>query len=217
MKPASLFVAVALSTAPTQLQAAQSRTESSVSPIVGDLVPARESKDAERLTRLARRAQQGDREAFDLLVRESASYVRAVCRRLAADTADADELAQETMYSALRNLDRFEGRCRFETWLFALARSQASHRYRRQRPVPMSSLLHEPEPGDHGGFESTAVAGTDLQDALRLLPDVDREILLGRDLEGLSSEEVADRLSMSVGAVKSRLHRARTWLRERLS
>jgi RNA polymerase sigma factor (sigma-70 family) len=166
------------------------------------------------MTVLAHRAITGQPDTRAALLAAALPYALRVSRRLANNEADAEEIAQESLYVMLTQLQQFEGRCLFETWLFAVIRSQVSRKYRRIRARPMSSLIHVADPSDAGAFEHAAEAHPDAEEALRVLSPIDRDILLGRDLDGMSSEEVATRVHLSVAAVKSRLHRARARVRD---
>lgn len=169
-------------------------------------------------TQLAARLQTSmqDTNARDALVRAVLPIVRRISRKLAHDDADADEVAQDTMCVLLAALTQFEQRSRLETWIYALVRSQVGRKYRRMRALPFSALPTIPDPHDELAFEHTASAHGDLSEALGTLSPLELSIVLGHDVEGLSSAELATRVRLSVGAVKSRLHRVHERLRAHL-
>lgn len=159
-------------------------------------------------------ARAGQAGAMDQLAREALPFVQTVARQLASNRADAEEIAQDTLVAMLRNLDGFSGRSSFRSWLFAIVRSQVGRKYRRKRPTPASAcgtawrepyLRHD----DARAWEIRA----DLRRAFASLSDLDRTIVLGRDLNGESAQAIAHELGLSVAALKSRLHRARTQVR----
>jgi RNA polymerase sigma-70 factor (ECF subfamily) len=160
------------------------------------------------------RAVRGDRIAIDHLLQTLLPQLYRISSRLTDDPADAEEIAQESAYVVLKALPRFERRCQIGTWLYAIVRSQVSRKYRRTRCVPLSCCPGVREPDDELAFLAEADASPDLADALDLLAPLDREIFLSRELEGLSSQEVAHRVHLTPSAVKSRLHRARVHMRE---
>jgi RNA polymerase sigma-70 factor, ECF subfamily len=163
---------------------------------------------------LLERAKTGDLEAFAEFVRAFELRIRAVCYRLLDDARDVDEAVQDTFVQAWRNLDRFRGDASPYTWLYRIAVNEALMRRRRKR-LPTTELQ-----------ETTIPAGEDLYDAadaraflierLRALPIEYRAAVVLRDVEGLSNEEVARVLDISLAAAKSRIHRARMQLREEL-
>lgn len=164
---------------------------------------------------LVARATAGDRIALATLIRRSLCYVQRASRRFAETEEDAEEIAQDALCTALRTLAQFENRAAFDTWLFALVRSAANRKYRRCRPVAMSSLDFVPDPLDDT-FEGGASARHDVIVALASLSEIDRALVLERDVEGRSYVELAQRAHLTVGAVKSRLHRARGCMRDNL-
>ncbi|WMJ69428.1 sigma-70 family RNA polymerase sigma factor [Stenotrophomonas sp. 24(2023)] len=164
---------------------------------------------------LARRVQHnGDRQAFEQLVRRHQGTVRAQLRRLLhGDDATADDLAQETFVLAWRKLDQFRGDARFSTWLYRVAYScflQA-----RRRPA-------QPEGDEDGGLEQLPAPRQridlqlDLEQAMRRLSPAEQAVLLHCVQLGLSHEEAAYVLSLPLGTVKTHALRGRaklkTWL-----
>lgn len=165
-----------------------------------------------------RRAQSGDIEAFELLYREHAGRVYALCLRLmAGDANDATELMQDVFIRAWRKLGSFRGDCAFASWLHRLAvntmlETARSDRRRTARVLPMDDLAHLAGAGRGSGIELKM----DMEDAIASLPKGARLAFVLHDVEGFQHQEIAAQLSVSVGTVKAQLHRARRLLRERL-
>lgn len=172
---------------------------------------------------LLERARRGDLDAFAEFVGRFERRVRAVLGRILDDERDVDEAAQDTFVQAWRHLDRFRGGSAPFTWLYRIAVNEALQRTRRKR-VETRSLDEEPEL-EHRADPSVRGAGmpADVEAAgreslafltarVRALPFDARAPLVLRDVEGLSYEEVAETLELSVPAVKSRVHRARLQL-----
>ena len=165
-----------------------------------------------------RRAQSGDIEAFELLYREHAGRVYALCLRLmAGDANDATELMQDVFIRAWRKLGSFRGDCAFASWLHRLAvntllETARSDRRRTARVLPMDDLAHLTGAGRGSGVELKM----DMEDAIASLPKGARLAFVLHDVEGFQHQEIAAQLSVSVGTVKAQLHRARRLLRERL-
>ena len=168
-------------------------------------------------------AKGGDVEAFAELVRRHEHRVRAVLYRLLDDERDVEEATQDSFVQAWRNLDRFRGEAAVFTWLYRIAVNEALGRLRRKR-VPLAEVA-DVEQADSRTAQATsepegaAEAGelkAFLARRIRALPLEYRAPLVLRDLFGLSNQEVADVLELSVAAAKGRIHRARMQLREEL-
>ena len=140
--------------------------------------------------------------------------VRAVLYRLLDDPRDIDEAAQDTFVQAWRNLDRFRGDSAPYTWLYRIAVNEALMR-RRRKTLPISELQETTVSGGEDAY-AAADAGALLIERLRALPIEYRTAVVLRDVEGLSNEEVAGVLEISLAAAKSRIHRGRMQLRAEL-
>jgi RNA polymerase sigma-70 factor (ECF subfamily) len=173
----------------------------------------------------------GDPAASERWVRESTPRLLAVTRRLLGDDEEARDAVQEAFLSAFRALDGFQGGSRLSTWLHRIAVNAALMRLRtrRRRPEdPIEDLL--PRFLEDGHFAAAPAPWRERGDALlerrelrarvraaiEGLPEGHRNVLLLRDIEELDTGEVAEMLGLTVGAVKTRLHRARAALREAL-
>ena len=165
-----------------------------------------------------RRAQAGDVDAFELLYREHAGRVFALCLRLqGGDSADATELMQDVFIKAWRRLATFRGDCAFSSWLHRMAvntmlENARSDRRRVARVLPMDDTSLLPGAARSSGVELKM----DMEDAIASLPKGARLAFVLHDVEGYLHQEIAEQLSVSVGTVKAQLHRARRLLRERL-
>ena len=142
---------------------------------------------------------------------------------LTRNNADAEDLVQETLLSAYRSIERFDG-AHPRAWLFTIMRNTEAKRHRRRRP----QLLRHPDSGDavepiDGDLPSPEdlVVGAEFDavvlQCLCALPDRHRQVIELVDIDGLSYAEAAEALGVPVGTVMSRLHRARTRIRQRLS
>lgn len=173
---------------------------------------------------LLARARDGDVDAFAELVRRYEQRVRSVLFRLLDDDRDVEEATQDAFLQAWRNLDRFRGDAAVFTWLYRIAVNEALARLRRKRvqttdidelaeTAPLAAdPAHEPE----RAAEAAELHGF-LAACIRRLPPDYRAPLVLRDVIGLSNQEVADVLELSVAAAKSRIHRARMQIREQLA
>jgi RNA polymerase sigma-70 factor (ECF subfamily) len=172
----------------------------------------------------------GDQAAFSDFVERYSSTIYNLAWRMMGDRHEAEEVLQETFISAFRAVDRFEGRSQLGTWLYRIAYNAALMRLRKRR-LPTTSI-DEPiwtEEGDAmprqlvdwRRLPDDQVLSSEFRDvldaAVATLPETFRSVFVLRDIEGLSTAEVAEVLGLTETNVKVRLHRARLALREKLS
>lgn len=188
---------------------------------------ARDVPDAE----LVRRFREGDRAAYSEIVKRYQDRVFTLCVRWMGDREQAAEVAQDVFLALYRSLPGFRGDSALSTWIFRVAINHCKNRrlYRRRRhadaheplegeerdDVPARQLASE-EPGTDAPLHA-ARAGALLQQGLDQLEEEPRQIIVLRDIQDLSYEEIADLLELPRGTVKSRLHRARAELAALLS
>jgi RNA polymerase sigma-70 factor (ECF subfamily) len=166
------------------------------------------------------RAQAGNREAFEELVRRHADRLYAVVLRFGLPSDAAQEVTQEAFLRAWRGIGSFRGDARFLTWLYRIGLNEARRRMRREALRPFARSLddaHALEPRDVREEPYARVAHAELREALaaavRALPAKYRAPLILRDIEGLSTVDAAEVLGVGEAALKSRLHRARAAVR----
>jgi len=149
--------------------------------------------------------------------------------RLVRDEQDAQDLVQETFLQAFKAIGSFEGRSELRTWLYRITYNAALMRQRGQRPtVSVEDAVQEDEGRvlpeqlldwcclPEADLQTVEVR-EQLEKAVHDLPETLRAVFVLRELEDVSTQECADALGISTDLVKQRLHRARLWLRERLS
>ncbi len=162
---------------------------------------------------LVRRAQRGDRAAFDELVVRHRDRLYAVTLRLTRHQADAEDALQETFLNAYRGLGRFGGRSRVSTWLYRIAVNASydlvARRRSRETSLDADAATEPAAPGDP--FEQDAQRRA-LERALAGLSDEFREAVVLSDIAGLGAEEAAELLGVPAGTVKSRVYRGRALL-----
>ncbi len=168
---------------------------------------------------LLRKAAAGDTSAFHALLDRHMDRLYRLAVSLVGNSADAEDLLQETFAGAYRGLDRFEGRAAVGTWLTRILVMQVARFRRGRRGKSMGSLDAESEAPSIGKPSGAAGvdARIDIQAALLQLSPAHREVLVLREFEQMSYEEIAEVLGVPQGTVESRLHRARSELREKLS
>ena len=173
-------------------------------------------------------ARAGDRAAVERLLERFQRPILRFGIKLCGNPEDAREILQETLLAAARGLPDFRGEAALSTWLYSIARSFCIKRHRQRRFAPAHIESLEADAGrladrvaDPGPQPDDAVAAHELarqlDDAIGALEPMYREVLLLRDVEGLTAPEVAAVVGVGVDAVKSRLHRARAMMRERLA
>ena len=176
-------------------------------------------------TELLAAVHRGEPRALDELLARHEKSIYRFGLRMCGNEEDARDVLQETLLAAFRGIGEFRGDARLSTWLFQIARSFCTKSRRRGAGEPAQhEALDAPEALQHAvqGAAPDARAhareiGRALQAAIAALPEQSREVVVLRDVEGLSAEEAAEVLGLDVGALKSRLHRARLELRERLA
>jgi RNA polymerase sigma-70 factor (ECF subfamily) len=184
----------------------------------GELRSAVVTPTAERERQLILAAQGGDREAAVSLLERYRDSVYRFGMRMCQNVADAEDVLQETLLTAAQKLKSYRGEASFSSWLYAIARSGCSRRHRatrRQTELDDLDAVVDSAPRPDEVLIKVRVRAI-LERALATLDTAYREVLLLRDVEGLTAPEVADALGLSVPAVKSRLHRARLMLRDRV-
>lgn len=173
-----------------------------------------------------------DHVEFDRLYRENVDRLYRFAQRMCGQGEDAQDLVQETFLKAYRGLRGFRGEAQASTWLYTIA-ARACIRMRRKRKgepehelsleqfIPTSTgelQLQIPAQGltPEEALETKEVRRA-LHDAIQALPQKYRLVLVLRDMEGLTAKEVGSVMGLNERAVKSRLHRARLFVRKRLS
>lgn len=169
---------------------------------------------------LVANAKEGDRAAFDELVRATHAETYTLARRLTGNEEDASDVTQEAYLRAYKGLKRFRGDARFSTWMYRItANCAATHMGRRHKHrhdelpdhVVDEVVAHDPE----ARAEASALR-TELEAALAELSPKLRAVVMLRDVYDLAHESIAAELGISESAAKVRLHRARQQLKERL-
>lgn len=174
---------------------------------------------------LLERARAGDGAALDQLLERHQGQVYRFGLKMCRDPEDAKDVLQDTFLAMARSVRDFRGASSVSTWLYSVARSFCIKKRRRPRPEP--SLTQSLDVGDGPELVDSA-RGPDelaasreielaLETAIASLDPIYREVLILRDAEGLTAPEVAEVLGLTVEAVKSRLHRARAMVRERIA
>jgi RNA polymerase sigma-70 factor (ECF subfamily) len=186
---------------------------------------------------LVARARASDVAAFEELVGRHEEKIYRLAMRFTRNETDAAEILQETFLSAWRNLDKFEGKAQFGSWLYRVAVNAALMLLRSQKrhpqvavedvtPEALGEAAKDAGPGLGAGtdwsrrpdeqFQSEELR-RQIQHSVDQLPESQRSVFLLRDVDGLSTEETAELLGVSIPTVKTRLHRARLTLREAIT
>jgi RNA polymerase sigma-70 factor (ECF subfamily) len=176
------------------------------------------------------RLRTGDKAIFAQVVELYADQLYNLALKVSGDPLEAEDILQDAFISAYKNISNFEGRSNVGTWLYRITYNTALMRQRKKHPDTIS--IDDPIQTDSGDmlprqfFDWCCIPEKDLLTgeaieymgkAIQLLPESLKPVFVLRDIEGLSTAEVGDTLDISTAAVKSRLHRARLFLRERLS
>ncbi|MEW6110759.1 MAG: sigma-70 family RNA polymerase sigma factor [Thermodesulfobacteriota bacterium] len=171
----------------------------------------------------------GDYNAFEALVEKYQARIYRHLRKMVKDAHLAEDLLQETFLNAYKGLAGFSGTSSFSTWLFRIATNTALMSLRKQRPESVeyddaikNDLYYSRMSASREFIQTpaeimlSAEGRQKIEEAIESLPVLYRTVLVLRDVEGFSLEEVSQIVDSSVAAVKSRLHRARNAVREQL-
>lgn len=182
--------------------------------------------------RLIKRLKRGDEAAFAILVRQNQGRIFGLCFRMLGNAAEAEDIAQDVFVKAFLAIGGFRGDSQVGTWLYRIAINLCKNRlkylgrrhYKTKKAldgVPERAFepdqggtrtVGEPAPRPDHVFEGNR-AEARVQRALAAVDDAFRELLVLRDIEGLTYQEIMDITGLPLGTVKSRLHRARAALR----
>ena len=173
---------------------------------------------------LLERHRHGDETAFEEIYDRFGEMVYNLALRLSGEPEEAADLTQEAFLKIHRHLNGFRGRSALRTWIYRVAINCCRSRYRRQRAWRSRFFLDDVEgmeklPDRRRSPEDRAIAqrtGELVEEALEALPEIYREAVYLRDLEGLTYEEIAQVLGLRLGTVRSRIARGRDRLRHLL-
>jgi RNA polymerase sigma-70 factor (ECF subfamily) len=176
-------------------------------------------------------AAKGDKRAFSALVKRYEDTVFRFSYKVCRDRAKAEEALQDTFVNVYRKLDSYDGKSKFSTWLYSIVTNNCLMKHRRRKLDALLESLDEPPTNDDGTFVEHVARWDEtpadllikkelharLDKAVLKLPVEYRIVFVLRDLEGKSGEETARILGISEEAMKSRLRRARAFLRAELT
>lgn len=186
-------------------------------------------------TTLIQASRSGDPAAVEKLVRAHQARVYSFAMRMCRNVEDAKDILQETFLGMIRSIREFRGESKFSTWLYRIATNACLKKRRRgvfepepQQELSLDELMprpdaegRKPEIADWSEDAERALLRGELsakmEAAIDKLPREYKIVLVLRDVEGFSAEETADMLKLSIPAVKSRLHRARVFVRRELA
>ncbi len=193
------------------------------------MTQANETTVAQREERqLVEGCRRGDFDCFERLMARYEKKIYNLALRMLRDPDDAREILQETFLKVYDNLEKFRGEAQMSTWIYRIAMNEALMRIRKDKHRPRSLEVVD-EDGERREIDVedwkprpveralTRELGGELDRAIALLPEDYRGAFLLRDVEGLSNEQIAKAMKLSVPAVKSRIHRARIFLRNELA
>jgi len=186
------------------------------------------NQESEDLAAVAVRARAGEAEGFRELVALSLPRIYRLARRIVADSDEADDVVQETYIRAWARIGELRDPTAAAAWLSRIARNAARDRLRWWKRRPRAAfdetspaLLDLVAQGQRGPLPDEALASAQVRAEVAAhvaaLPDKHRVVLLLREVDGMSYEEIAEALGIAIGTVESRLHRARAALARRLA
>jgi RNA polymerase sigma-70 factor (ECF subfamily) len=187
-----------------------------IQPIAGELEPHPD-------VALVERVRGGDVSAYDTLVRKYERQVFRIAQHITQNREDAEDVMQDAFLKAYEKLEQFQGNSKFYTWLVRIAVNESLMRLRKRRTGKMVSIDEDVEteegsvPRDLADWAPDPEQNYTQSELHKILEKTIKVVFELRDVQGLSTEDTAEALGLSIPAVKSRLLRARLQLRERLS
>ncbi len=196
-------------------------------------IMARKRKSSEEESALIERLKAGDQEALEAIFKLYSPKLYNVANRILGDVAETEEVIQDVFWTAYRKAKTFRGNSQFSTWLYRLTINAALGRIRRSkknREVEYEEFLPKFQQDGHhlvrpvidwSDTLDESYAKQEIQqllkEALDQLKPIDKSVVVLSDLEGMSDKEIAAALAVTISAVKTRLHRARLFLRGKLA
>jgi RNA polymerase sigma-70 factor (ECF subfamily) len=201
-------------------------TFTGIDPLRGESKECEESVATATDEELVRKSKEDDERAFGELISRYESKVYSLALRMVRNPEDAEDVLQDTFLRAYRGIKSFQGASTFSTWIYRITANSALMRLRKKQ-LPMVSIDDAEErdtpvniadwtPGPVEQLLSKELQA-EMDQAIEALPPEFRQVFVLRDVEEMSNAEVAEILDLSVAAVKSRLHRARLKVRNRLA
>lgn len=172
---------------------------------------------ATSISSLIRRAQNGERVAFEQIYRENVGRVYAICLRILANSTRAQELTQDVFVRVWKMIGTFRGESAFSSWLYRLAVNVVLVDLRTQKRRSARVMVTDDlTVYGHASNSTNPHSAIDLERAIALLPEHARLVFVLHDIEGYQHGEIAQMTGVAEGTSKAQLHRARKLLREAL-
>jgi len=189
-------------------------------------------EDKETEESLVRDLQNGNLEAYDKIAEIYQKKIYGLSFNLTRNQMDAQDVTQEVLLTLFRKINMFQGKSAFSSWVYRIAVNASYMRLRSKKKEPNVSIDELMPSYNSAGFQQEKIQDWSentesliftketrdvIDKAVNLLPEKEKVVFILRDVEGLSSEKAGEILDLTVPAVKSRLHRARLFLRKKLS
>jgi len=180
---------------------------------------------------LSQAAAKGDPAAFHMLIDRHAPSMLRLALSLSGNRSDAEDICQETFIAAFRGIKRFDGRASVKTWLTRILIRRAAKAWKKNRHVRRMTSLQQILNHERSGSESDRTISSessasstdsidrrlDILEVIRALPREFRDVIILREIEGYSYQEIANALGLPLGTIDSRIYRARAELRRKLT
>lgn len=181
--------------------------------------------DSSEITLLIQKAQKGDTNAFGTLVASYEKFIFNVACKMFSNSEDASDIAQEALIKAYKNIDKFDFNSSFSTWLYRITVNACIDEMRRRKGRESISIdAEDEESGLAVQIEDTSLGAeerviqnetvSEVRTAIDKLSEEHKTVIILRDLQDMTYEQVAQTLDLSIGTVKSRLARARKSLKD---
>lgn len=190
----------------------------------------REEKEQDEI--LVREMKEGNQEAFNTIAELYQRKIYALAFNMTRNAMDAQDVAQEVLLSIFKKIHTFQGKSAFSSWVYRITLNATYMKLRNKKKEQYVSLDDYMPSFNSTGFQNEKITDWSestesllftnetremIQKAVDMLPEKEKIVFILRDVEGLSTEKVGEILDLTIAAVKSRLHRARLFLRKKLS
>jgi RNA polymerase sigma-70 factor (ECF subfamily) len=181
---------------------------------------------------LVREFKEGNQQAYNQIAERYQKKIYALSFNLCRNQMDAQDVTQEVLLTLFRKIDTFQGKSAFSSWVYRITLNATYMKLRSKKKDPSVSIDDLMPSMNGAGYQQEKITDWSentesllftnetreiIQKAVDLLPEKEKVVFILRDVEGLSTEKVSEILDLTVPAVKSRLHRARLFLRKKLS
>lgn len=164
---------------------------------------------------LVKKAKQKNIEGFDELIKRYEKKIYNLAYKMLGSEDDAKDVLQEVFILAFKNINKFEEKSTFSTWIYRIAINACIKKIKEKKTTPLVTDNSEPIETIENAIDKKEIKKI-IEKEIESLPDIYKVVFILKEIEGLSTKEIAEKLGISLAATKARLHRARLKLRKKI-